>query len=92
MDGPSGTVNPACVRSCRAQTSKGLGKTHRRVQALLRDSAGREPSNSALTGQLEQSNTEMQMLSSWLIHTSGGINGTLVVTLPGAGPPRWPSG
>ena len=26
MDGPSKTINPACVRSCRAQASRGLGK------------------------------------------------------------------
>ena len=26
MDGPSRTINPACVRSRRAQASKGLGK------------------------------------------------------------------
>ena len=26
MDGPSRTINPACVQSHRAQASKGLGK------------------------------------------------------------------
>ena len=43
MDGPSRTINPACVQPHRAQTSKGLGKTPSRVQALLWDSAASEP-------------------------------------------------
>ena len=43
MDGPSRTINPACVQSHRAQASKGLGKTPSWVQALLQDAAVREP-------------------------------------------------
>ena len=39
MDGPSRTINPACVRSRRTQASKGLGKMSTWVQALLQYSA-----------------------------------------------------
>ena len=38
VDGPSRTVNPACVRPHRAQASKGLEKKSAWVQTLLQDS------------------------------------------------------
>ena len=51
----SRTINPACVRSHRAQASKGLGKTPSCVQALLQDTAVREPRHTLpVNGQLEK--------------------------------------
>ena len=43
MDGPSRIINQACARFHRPQACKGLGTTSSWVQALLQDSAVREP-------------------------------------------------
>ena len=62
MDGSSRTINPVCVQSHRAQASKELGKTPSWVQALLQDSAVREPRHTLPWMASWKTNAEVQML------------------------------
>ena len=56
------SIHPACLQSRTAQASKGLGKTPSWVQALLQDSAVREPRHD-LSGMASwKANAEVQML------------------------------
>ena len=61
MDGPSKYVNPACMRSRRAQARKGLGKTSSWVQALPQAESG-NPGTHCRAWPFGKANAEVQML------------------------------
>ena len=62
MDGPNKTVHPACMRPNRAQAINVLGKTSSWSQALLWDSAAREPRNALPWMASWKSQAEVPML------------------------------